>query len=166
VKIKVKKAVLGSARTGLIFTGIQEGARLGGLTPPGQTEQGIPYHVPSCWVPEAGSRVEGTRSRLRSARRWCGRTALWVVRFVLCFLLICIVVVPVPFVCCSVKLPLSRPTGFCLFLSILLHTPAGGGAAACRFCCWLQPNQNIKFGAQAWGGDNGRAEQRVLKLLS
>jgi len=29
-----------------------------------------------------------------------GRAALWVVWFVLCFLLICIVVVPVPFVCC------------------------------------------------------------------
>jgi len=40
--------VLGSARTGLIFTGIQEGAQ------PGQTELGIPYHVPSCWVPVGG----------------------------------------------------------------------------------------------------------------
>ena len=44
-----------------------------------------------------------------------GRAALWVVRFVLCFLLICIVVVTVPFVCCSVKLPLSRPTSFACF---------------------------------------------------
>ena len=63
--------------------------------------------------------------------------------FVLCVLLICIIVVPVPFVCCSVKLPLSRPTCFCLFLSILLRTPAGEGAAAWHFCCQLQPNQNI-----------------------
>jgi len=47
--------VLGLARTGLIFTGIQEGTQPGGLTPPGQTEQGIPYHVPSCWVPVGGS---------------------------------------------------------------------------------------------------------------
>jgi len=39
--------VLGSARTGLIFTGIQEGAQPGGLTQPDQTEQGIPYDVPS-----------------------------------------------------------------------------------------------------------------------
>jgi len=46
--------VLGSARTGLIFTRIQEGAEPGGLTQPGQTEQGIPYHVPSCWVPVGG----------------------------------------------------------------------------------------------------------------
>jgi len=62
--------------------------------------------------------------------------------FVLCIPLSCIVVVPVTFVCCSVKLPLSRPTSFCLFLSILLRTPAGGGAAAWCFCCRPQPNQN------------------------
>ncbi|XP_075267058.1 coiled-coil domain-containing protein 171 isoform X8 [Opisthocomus hoazin] len=49
-------AVLGLARTGLIFTGLQEGAQPGGwgLTPPGQTEPGIPYPVPSCWVPWRG----------------------------------------------------------------------------------------------------------------
>jgi len=58
------------------------------------------------------------------------------------FLLISIVVVTVPLVCCSVKLPLSLPTSFCLFLSILPCTPAGGGVAAWRFCCRLQPNEN------------------------
>ena len=58
-------------------------------TPPGQTEPGIPYHVPSCWVPMGGSWAAGTLSRLGSARRWRFRRAvLWVVRFVLCFLLI------------------------------------------------------------------------------
>jgi len=31
------------------------GDTAGGLTPPGQTEQGVPYHVPSCWVPVRGS---------------------------------------------------------------------------------------------------------------
>jgi len=38
---------------GLIFTRIQEGAQSGGLAQhqPGQTVSGIPYHVPSCWVP-------------------------------------------------------------------------------------------------------------------
>jgi len=51
-------AVLGLARTGLIFTGLQEGAQPGGLTPPGQTEQGIPYHVPSRWVSVGGSRQQ------------------------------------------------------------------------------------------------------------
>jgi len=120
-------SVLGSTRTGLIFTGIQEGAQPGGLTQPGQTEPGIPYHVPSCWVLVGGSGAAGTLSRLGSVRQRSRRAALWVVRFVLCFPLICIVVVPVPFVCCSVKLPLSQPTSFCLFLSILLRTPEGEG---------------------------------------
>jgi len=81
----VFRDVLGSARTGLIFTGIQEGAQPGGLTPPGQTEPGIPYHVPSCWVPVGGSWEAGTHLRLRSARqrRWrrSGRVALCVLLF-------------------------------------------------------------------------------------
>jgi len=127
-----RPVVLGLARTGLIFTRIQEGAQPGGLTQPqpGQTELGIPYHVPSFWVLMRGagwwdlSRGLGARGAgpVRS-----GKAALWVVLFVLCFVLICIVVVSVPFVCCSVKLPLSRPTGFCLFISILLRTAAGEG---------------------------------------
>jgi len=75
---------------------------------------------------------EGTAA-VRSERAvvFCG--------FVLCNPLFCIVVVAVPLVCCSVKLPLSLPTSFCLFLSILLRTPAVGGAAAWRFCRRLQP---------------------------
>ena len=118
--------VLGSARTGLIFTRLQEGAQPGGLKPPGQTEQGIPYHVPSCWVPVGRSWAAGTHLQLRSLRWGSWRAALWVVQFVLYFLLICIVIVPVPFVYCSVKLPLSRPNGFCLFS---FHSPPhpGGG---------------------------------------
>ena len=47
--------------------------------------------------------------------------------------LICIILVTVPFVCCSVKLPLSRPTGFCPFLSHLLCTLVWGGEATWRF---------------------------------
>jgi len=50
-----------------------------------------------------------------------------VVWFVLCFLLIFIIVVTVPFVCCFVKLPLSQSMTFCLFLSILLRTRRGKG---------------------------------------
>ena len=62
-------SVLGLARTGLIFTGIQEGTQPGGLTPPGQTEQGIPYHVLSCWVPVGRNWAAGTHSRLGSVWR-------------------------------------------------------------------------------------------------
>jgi len=67
-------SVLGLARTGLIFTRIQEGAQPGGLTQPqpGQTEPGIPHHVPSRWVPGGGGGTAGTHSWLRRARRWCG----------------------------------------------------------------------------------------------
>jgi len=123
-KDRLSQTVLGLARTGLIFTRNQEGTQLGGLTKPGQTEQGIRYHVPSCWVLAGG----GSWAAGRQPRQPAGRVALCILLFVLCILLISIVVVPVPFVCCSVKLPLSRPTSFCLFLSILLPTPAGGGA--------------------------------------
>jgi len=53
------------ARTALIFTRIQEGAQPGGLTQPqpGQTEQGIPYHVPSCWVPVEGGAAQWELTR-------------------------------------------------------------------------------------------------------
>ena len=62
------EAVLGSARTGLFFTRSQEVTQPGGLTPLGQTEQGIPHHVSSCWVlvggagQREGSRGSGARS--------------------------------------------------------------------------------------------------------
>jgi len=56
------------------------------------------------------------------------RVALCISVFVLYILLISIVLATVPFLCCSVKLPLCRPRNFCLFLSILLPTPVGGGA--------------------------------------
>jgi len=137
--------VLGLARTGLIFTGIQEGPQLGGvggggLTPPGQTEQGIPYHVPLCWVPVGGSWGAGTYSRLGRAQQWCSLRKRFFSAGLFCvFPFLCIVVVTVPFVCCSIKLPLSRHTSFSLFISILLRTPAGGGAATRRFYCRLRP---------------------------
>ena len=62
-------SVLGSARPGLIFTRIQEGTQLGGLTQPAQTEQGVSYHVPSCCVLVGGSWAAGNLSRLWNAQR-------------------------------------------------------------------------------------------------
>jgi len=66
------EGVLGSARTGLIFTRIQEGAQPGGLAQPqpGQTEPGIPYHVPSCWVPVGEWRRSGNSLVAREHGRW------------------------------------------------------------------------------------------------
>jgi len=122
------KIVLGSARTGLIFTRIQEGAQPGRLTQPqpGQTEPGIPYHVPSCWVPVGGRHGGNSLAAREGSAAVRSERAVLFCGFVLCNPIFCIVIVPVPFVCCSVNLPLSRPISFCLFLSILLHTLAGG----------------------------------------
>ena len=49
-----------------------------GLTPPGQTEPGIPYHVTSRWVPVGGAaQREGTRGLGGAQRRSCfGRAAV------------------------------------------------------------------------------------------
>ena len=54
------------------------------------------------------------------------RVALSVLLFVLYILLICIVVVTVHFICCSVKLPLSRPTIFLPFCFSSPPCPSGG----------------------------------------
>jgi len=98
--------------------------------------------------------VLGSGGQGGAARRERSRGSGWhsggAVRESGCVLRVCFVYSPFsvsllflfPSVCCSVRLPLSRPTGFCLFLSILLRTLARGGAAAWRFCCRLQPNQN------------------------
>jgi len=93
--------VLGLARTGLIFTRIQEGAQPGGLTQPqpGQTEPGIPYHVPSCGIPVGGRCGRNSlAARERAAPVLSGREGL-LCEFGSYFLLICIVVVTVPSVC-------------------------------------------------------------------
>jgi len=112
-----------------------------GLTPPDQTEPAR-YSIPCDVTLGSGEGAQrgrdGLAAREGAAPVLSGRAGL-LCEFVSYFLLICIVVVPVPSVCCSVKLPLSRPTSFCLFLFILLRTPAGGGAATWRFCCRRQP---------------------------
>jgi len=61
------------------------------------------------------------------AGRWSVGVALSIALFIFYILLLIVVAVTVPFVCCSVTLPLSPPRSFCLFLSILLPTPAGEG---------------------------------------
>ena len=92
-------SVLGLVRTGLIFTGLQEGAQPGGLTQPqpGQTEPGIPYHVPSCWVPVGGAAwwelTRGLGGHSSSSVRENGSV-----------LLVCFVYSPFLYRCCSCSL--------------------------------------------------------------
>jgi len=158
------------ARTGLFFTRIWEGAQFGRLTQPqaGQTEQGIPYHVPSCWVPVGGSWGAGTHSRLGSAGADLVRengSVGCAVHFVFISSSVSLLFL-FPLFAVLLNCTYPDPQVFCLFLSILLRTTARGGAAAWRFCCLLQPNQNIlialcwtvssssssflKWGAQNW----------------
>jgi len=136
-----KLPVLGLARTGLIFTRIQEGAQPGGLTQPqpGQTEPGIPYHVPSRWVPVGESWAAGTHSwaPVRSAR-----TAVWVVRFVLCFLLICIIVVPVPCVAVLLNCPYPDPPVSACFFPFSSAPRRGEGRLRGAFVAGGSQNQN------------------------
>jgi len=62
--------------------------------------------------------------------------------------------------------PYPYPPVSASFFSFSSARWRGEGRPSGAFVAGGSRNQNIKFGAQAWGGDNGRAEQRVLKLLS
>jgi len=94
----MKNIVLGSARTGLTFTGIQEGAQPGGLTPPGQTEPGIPYHVPPRWV------TVGAGAAQRELSRGSGGLSSGAVREGGSVLRVCFVYSPFLYRCCSCSL--------------------------------------------------------------
>jgi len=117
--------VLGLARTGSTFTKSQEGTQPGQLTQTGQRDR---VFNTMCWVSDGGA---GQGGKLIVAREhvghWAVRVTLCISLFVLYILLMSIIVITVHFVHCSVKLPLSLPTSFCLFLSILLPNPAGEG---------------------------------------
>ena len=96
---------------------------------PHLAKQNRVFHTMCC---NAGVWLGGAAEAGRESWLW----STWrVVRVVLCVLLFCFVYPPYLYhccscsLCCSVKLPLSRPTSFCLFLSILLRTLVGGGTA-------------------------------------
>ena len=96
------------------------------------------------------ARREFTRGSGVRAPVLSGRMALCVVRFVVVFS-------PYLYHYCSCSLlfavllncPYPDPPVFCLFLSILLRTPVGGGAATWRCCCRLQPKpEQVPFQPQ------------------
>ena len=117
-----------------------------------------------CWRGAAWRELSRS-SGVRGARRWerlsvlCGLCCVFSLSVLLLLLLF-------PLFAVLLNCPYPDPPVFCLFLSILLSTPVGGGAAAWRGCCRPQPNYSIKFGAQACGGDNDSADQRVVKQHS
>jgi len=72
------------------------------------------------------------------------RVALCISQFVLYILLISIIVVIVCFVCCSVKLPLTRPTNFAFFFRFSSPPSGGEGRQSNRvaLCCGPWSNYN------------------------
>ena len=105
-------------------------------------------HTGFWWVGGAA----GTISRLGSWLWQSWRAALRVVQFVLGFLLIYIIVVPVPFVCCSVKLPLSRHTGFLRisFHSLPHHGRGRGGRVALLLAAAVKTRTHWKCLISGW----------------
>ena len=118
-------SVLGLARTGLIFTGLQEGAqpRGWGLTPPGQTEPGIPYRV--TLGSGGGGGAAGTHSRGSGA---CGAGTVQESGSVFCrvFSLFVSLLLLFPLFAVLLNCPYPDPPVFCLFS---FHSPPhrGGG---------------------------------------
>jgi len=103
---------------------------------PNRARYSIPCAVTlgSGWGEQRGgnSLAPGERGRRSGPGEWlsgsCGLCCA--------FLLIRIVVVPVPFVCCSVKLPLSTPTSF---LPVSFHSPPHPGRGRASRVALLLP---------------------------
>jgi len=137
--------VLGLSRTALIFTRIQEGAQPGGLTQPGQTEPGIPYHYSIPCAVMLGSGGGAAWRELTHGSEACGAGPVWENASVGLCGLFCVFPFSVsllllfPLFTVLLNCPYPDPPVFCLFLSILLCTAVGGGAAAWSFCCRQQP---------------------------
>jgi len=138
--------VLGSARTGLIFTGIQEGTQPGGLTHLAKQSKVFHTVCRHAGFPWGGAaRQELTRDSGVGGGGCGGRLSglcglCWIFSLSVSLLFLS------PLFAVLLNCPYPDPPVFCLFLSILLHTPAGGGAASWRFCCRLQlkPEQKAK----------------------
>jgi len=115
----------------------------GGLTQPqpGQTEQGIPYHVSSCWVPGGGQRGGNSLAAREGSAVVQSERAVLFCGFVLCIPLFCIVVVTVPSVCCSALIPTHQflPVFFPFFSARW----RGEGQPCGAFVAGCSQNQNI-----------------------
>ena len=117
-----------------------------GLTPPGQTEPGIPYHVTSRWVPVGGERRGGNAlaawagaAPVRFRESGCSWYGSW-----LCFLLICIVVVPVfPLFAVLLNCPYPDPPVSASFFPFSSARQRGEGRPRGAFVAGGSRNQNI-----------------------
>ena len=107
-----------------------------GLTPPGQTEPGVPYHVTSRWVPGWG----GARRRSCLGERLSGPYSS-----LLCFLLICTVAVPVfPLFAVLLNCPYPDPPVSASFFSFSSAPWWGEGRPRGAFVAGGSQNQNTQ----------------------
>ena len=125
--------VLGLARTGLIFTRLQEGAQPGGGGWPHLAKQSLVFHT--MWR-HAGFRWGERRggnslvAREHAAPVLFGRAALWVVRFVVVFspyLYHCCYCFPLFSVLLNCPYP-DPPVSACFFFHSPLHRSGGRGS--------------------------------------
>jgi len=163
--------VLGLARTGLIFTGIQEG-NPGGDTV-GQADPTWPnraeYSIPCAVMLGSGSGggTAGTHWRLGRAQRWlglgerfCSAGLFCVFPFYVSLLLL------FPLFAVLLNCPYPDPPVSACFFPFSSAPRRGEGRPRGAFVAGSSQTRTFKYGAQAWGGDNGRAEQCVLEQLS
>jgi len=128
--------VLGLARTGLILTRSQEGTQPSRLTQPGQTGQGIRYHVLSCWVLLGGERGGGKSVAALEARAAVGSETCSVHSAV------CFVCSPYQYCCCYFSLCLLFcytaliPTRQFFACFLLLSSPLQQGREVGRAAAW------------------------------
>jgi len=126
-------------------------ARGWGLTPPGQTEPGIPYHVTSRWVPGGGGGTAGTHSHGSGA---CGAG---VVRESGC---VFVVFSPYLYRCCScfplfavlLNCPYPDPPVAAFFFSFSSARRQGEGRPRGAFVAGSSRNQNIKLAPKRGAG--------------
>ena len=107
LQAKTEFTVLGSARIGLIFTKSQGGTQSGQLTQTGQTNWLFDTMWSHAWF--WGGRAGQEEVNRSSGVRRASDSVLCVFHY---FCIYFLDTVTVPFLCCSVKLPLSQPTSF------------------------------------------------------
>ena len=148
--------VLGLARTGLIFTRIQEGAQPGGLAQPqpGQTEPGIPYHVLSRWVPVGGRHGGNCLAvRERAASVLSGRAGLFCGLFCRVFSLPVSLLLLFPLFAVQLNCPYPDHPVSASFFSFSSAPRRGEGRPRGAFVAGGSRNENILL--KPWHRNNG-----------
>jgi len=133
---------------------------------------GAGYSIPCAVMLDSGGGEMGGRNSLAAWERAVVRKRAALFCVLCSAVLFCVFPLSVlllflfPLFAVLLNCPYPDPPVSACFFPFSSAPGRGGGADMWCFFCQPQPNQIIKCGAQAWGGDNGRAEQRVFKQLS